>query len=35
MTVYEVALLTGYGHQNNFSSVFKKYYGISPGELKM
>ncbi|HAT90863.1 helix-turn-helix transcriptional regulator [Sphingobacterium sp. UBA7038] len=35
MTVYEVALLTGYGHQNNFSSAFKKYYGISPGELKM
>jgi len=34
-TVYEVALLTGYGHQNNFSSAFKKYYGISPGELKM
>lgn len=34
-TVYEVALLTGYGHQNNFSSAFKKYFGISPGELKM
>ncbi|EEI93465.1 transcriptional regulator, AraC family [Sphingobacterium spiritivorum ATCC 33300] len=34
MTVYEVALLTGFGHQNNFSSAFKKYYGISPGELK-
>ncbi len=35
MSVYEVALLTGYGHQNNFSSAFKKYYGISPGELKV
>lgn len=34
LSVYEVALLTGYGHQNNFSSAFKKYYGISPGELK-
>ncbi len=34
LTVYQVALLTGYGHQNNFSSAFKKYYGISPGELK-
>ncbi|KGE12339.1 helix-turn-helix transcriptional regulator [Sphingobacterium deserti] len=34
MSVYEVALLTGFGHQNNFSSAFKKYYGISPGELK-
>lgn len=35
LSVYEVALLTGFGHQNNFSSAFKKYYGISPGELKM
>ncbi|WDF70770.1 AraC family transcriptional regulator [Sphingobacterium oryzagri] len=35
MSVYEVALLTGFGHQNNFSSAFKKYYGISPGELKL
>lgn len=34
MSVYEVALLTGFGHQNNFSAAFKKYYGISPGELK-
>ncbi|MFZ4863303.1 helix-turn-helix transcriptional regulator [Sphingobacterium sp. Mn56C] len=34
LSVYEVALLTGFGHQNNFSSAFKKYYGISPGELK-
>lgn len=34
-TVYEVSLLTGFGHQNNFSSAFKKYYGVSPGELKM
>lgn len=34
MSVYKVALLTGFGHQNNFSSAFKKYYGISPGELK-
>lgn len=35
LSVYEVALLTGFGHQNNFSSAFKKYYGISPGELKL
>jgi len=35
LSVYEVALLTGFGHQNNFSSAFKKYYGISPGELKV
>ncbi|WP_437917718.1 helix-turn-helix transcriptional regulator [Sphingobacterium sp. LRF_L2] len=35
MSVYEVALLTGFGHQNNFSSAFKKYYGVSPGELKL
>lgn len=34
MTVYEVAILTGYGHQNNFSSAFKKYFGISPGDIK-
>lgn len=34
-SVYEVALLTGFGHQNNFSSAFKKYYGISPGEIRM
>lgn len=34
-SVYEVALLTGYGHQNNFSSAFKKYYGISPGEMRV
>lgn len=32
--IYEVALLTGYGHQNNFSSAFKRYFGISPGEMK-
>uniref|UniRef100_UPI0033406C53 helix-turn-helix transcriptional regulator n=1 Tax=Parapedobacter defluvii TaxID=2045106 RepID=UPI0033406C53 len=35
LSVYEVALLTGYGHQNNFSSAFKKYYGVSPGELRL
>jgi len=35
MSVYEVSLLTGFGHQNNFSSAFKKYFGISPGELKL
>ncbi|MCY4779802.1 AraC family transcriptional regulator [Sphingobacterium sp. UT-1RO-CII-1] len=35
LSVYEVSLLTGFGHQNNFSSAFKKYYGISPGELKL
>ena len=34
ISVYEVAIRTGYGHQNNFSSAFKKYYGISPVELK-
>lgn len=34
ISVYEVAIRTGYGHQNNFSSAFKKYFGISPGELK-
>ena len=34
ISVYEVAIRTGYGHQNNFSSAFKKYYGISPGEVK-
>ncbi|MBD1434813.1 helix-turn-helix transcriptional regulator [Sphingobacterium sp. DN00404] len=34
ISVYEVAIHTGYGHQNNFSSAFKKYFGISPGELK-
>lgn len=35
LSVYEVSLLTGFGHQNNFSSAFKKYYGISPVELKV
>jgi len=34
ISVYGVAIHIGYGHQNNFSSAFKKYYGISPVELK-
>ncbi len=34
LPVYEVASLTGYGHQNNFSSAFKKYYGVSPVDIK-
>jgi len=34
LTVYEVASLTGYGHQNNFSYAFKKFFGYSPSDLK-
>ncbi len=34
LPVYEVAALTGYSHQNNFTNAFKKYYGFPPIELK-
>lgn len=32
-TIYEVALLTGFKHQANFSIAFKRYFGISPSDL--
>ncbi|TDQ06715.1 helix-turn-helix transcriptional regulator [Pedobacter metabolipauper] len=32
-TIYEVALLTGFRHQANFSTAFKKYFGVSPSEM--
>lgn len=34
-TVYQVAQLVGYSQQNNFSSAFKRYYGVSPTELRI
>lgn len=33
-SVYQVAQLVGYSQQNNFSSAFKRYYGVPPRELK-
>jgi AraC-like DNA-binding protein len=33
-TIYEAAEITGFSHQNNFSSAFKKYFGISPSDIK-
>jgi transcriptional regulator GlxA family with amidase domain len=35
LTVYEVASLTGYGHQNNFSYAFRKFFGYPPRDLKV
>lgn len=32
-TIAEVARLTGYNHQQNFSRAFKQYYGISPTDM--
>ncbi|TDQ09775.1 helix-turn-helix transcriptional regulator [Pedobacter metabolipauper] len=32
-TIYEVALITGFRHQANFSIAFKKYFGISPSDV--
>lgn len=33
-TILEVSGLTGFNHQNNFSSAFKKYFGISPSDIR-
>lgn len=33
-TIFETAELTGFSHQNNFSIAFKKYFGISPSDIK-
>ncbi len=33
-TIFEASELTGFNHQNNFSNAFKKYFGISPSEIK-
>lgn len=33
-SIQETAELTGFNHQNNFSSAFKKYFGISPSEIR-
>ncbi|WP_126972697.1 helix-turn-helix transcriptional regulator [Gynurincola endophyticus] len=33
-TIFEVSELTGFNHQNNFSSAFKKYFGISPSDIR-
>lgn len=33
-SIYETAALTGFNHQNNFSSAFKKYFGISPSDIR-
>lgn len=33
-SIAEVAALTGYNHQQNFSVAFKKYYGIAPSDIK-
>ncbi|MFT3824146.1 MAG: AraC family transcriptional regulator [Chitinophagaceae bacterium] len=33
-TIQETATLTGFNHQNNFSSSFKKYFGISPSDIR-
>lgn len=32
--IQETATLSGFNHQNNFSSAFKKYFGISPSDIK-
>lgn len=32
-SIFEVAELTGFSHQNNFSSAFKKYFGIPPSDI--
>ncbi|GAA4322917.1 hypothetical protein GCM10023149_23530 [Mucilaginibacter gynuensis] len=32
-TIFDVAEMTGFKHQTNFSIAFKKYFGISPSEL--
>jgi len=34
LPIYEVAALTGYSHQNNFTNAFKRYYGVPPIALK-
>lgn len=33
-TIQEAAEITGFTHQNNFSSSFKKYFGISPSDIR-
>lgn len=33
-SITEAAEITGFTHQNNFSSAFKKYFGISPSDIK-
>ncbi len=33
-TIHETAELTGFNHQNNFSSAFKKYFGIPPSDIR-
>lgn len=32
--VYDAASMTGYGHVSYFTKVFRKYWGVSPGEIK-
>ncbi|MET0393959.1 MAG: AraC family transcriptional regulator [Chitinophagaceae bacterium] len=32
--IQETATLSGFNHQNNFSSAFKKYFGISPSDIR-
>ncbi|WP_245954336.1 response regulator transcription factor [Paenibacillus flagellatus] len=32
--VYDAAAMTGYGHVSYFTKVFRKYWGVSPGEIK-
>jgi AraC-like DNA-binding protein len=34
-SIVEVAEITGFTHQNNFSAAFKKYFGISPSEVRV
>lgn len=33
-SIIEAAEITGFTHQNNFSSAFKKYFGISPSDIR-
>jgi AraC-like DNA-binding protein len=33
-SIQEAAELTGFNHQNNFSTAFKKYFGISPSDVR-
>lgn len=33
-SINEAAEITGFTHQNNFSSAFKKYFGISPSDIR-
>jgi AraC-like DNA-binding protein len=33
-SIHDAAEITGFTHQNNFSSAFKKYFGIAPSDIR-